>query len=322
MGLRIVMMGTGDFALPTLLQLYESPHDVAALVTQPDRTGRGHHDHINPLKQAALERGTPVLQPEVVNSPESLAQLQSIAADVFVVAAYGQLLTAKLLAIPRLGAINLHASLLPRFRGAAPIPYAILAGVEHTGVTIFQIEPKLDAGPILGIVDTPIGPKETAGELEARLSQLAVGLTLDVLAKLEGSSIAAIPQNKDLVSRAPRMRKSEGAIDWSRSAMDIERHVRAMQPWPSPFTYLHLPDGHRLRMLLLDVDVLEEATASSTPGTISAVDPEHGILVQTGQGLIRINQMQPSGKRAMTASAFLRGHALQVGQRFGPETTV
>ncbi len=320
MGLRLVMMGTGQFALPTFLRLYESPHEVVALVTQPDRTGRGHHQHANLLKQAALSHDTPVLQPESINAAESLDRLRSLDADLFVVAAYGQILTADLLAIPRLGAINLHASLLPRFRGAAPIPYAILAGVEETGVTIFQIEPKLDAGPTLGMGRTPIGAKETSGDLEQRLSTLAVDLTLSVVRDLEQGCITPQLQDQTQVSRAPSMRKSQGEIDWSRSAVEIERHVRAMQPWPTPFTHVRDAHGNPLRVLLLDVEPAEMDPGESAPGTILQADVHTGLMVQTGAGALRINEIQPAGKRPMSADAFLRGHSLTVGQRFETAT--
>jgi methionyl-tRNA formyltransferase len=192
--LRLIMMGTGTFALPTFQALIESAHEVVALVTQPDRVGRGHHHHPHPMKDAALEAGIPVLQPEKVNRPEVLEQLTSFGPDLFVVAAYGQILSPDLLEIPRLGAVNVHGSLLPKYRGAAPIQYAIWHGETETGLTLFQLEPKLDAGPILGMVKTPIGPKETAGELHDRLAAIAPPLTLEVLRGLETGEIQRRPQ--------------------------------------------------------------------------------------------------------------------------------
>jgi len=203
--LKLVMMGTGEFALPTFEALYRTPHRVTGLFTQPDRTGHGHHrSPHNPMKQLALEHGTPVFQPEKVNTPEALADLRACAADLLVVAAYGQILSRELLEIPRLGTINVHASLLPKYRGAAPVAYAILNGDSETGVSIIQVLPQLDAGPILAVAGTPIGPQETAGVLEDRLARLAVDLVPGVL-----DQFAAALSNRFLrLSRLSRGRRS------------------------------------------------------------------------------------------------------------------
>jgi len=321
MPLRLVMMGTGEFAVPVFGALCESPHEVVGLVTQPDRTGRGHHHHVNPMKETALAHAIPVFQPEKANRRESLERLQEFAADLFVVAAYGQILSSKLLAIPRLGAINVHASLLPKYRGAAPVNYAILCGETETGITIFQIEPKLDAGPMLARVATPIGGKETAGELEQRLARLAIEPTVEVVNGLESSSIEPLTQDDTQVTLAPRMAKSMGLIDWTKSSAQTECHIRAMQPWPKPFTFLHQPDNKPLRTLILDADVVavpaEEESAK--PGTVVGVCEEE-LLVRTGDGAIAVRQIQPAGKRAMSTPDFLHGHSLSVGDTFGPET--
>lgn len=321
MGLRLVMMGTGNFAVPTFQGLYESPHEVVGLVTQPDRTGRGHHHHVNPMKHLAEAHGTPVFQPERANSEDSLARLREFAADLFVVAAYGQILSADLLSIPRLGAINVHASLLPKYRGAAPVNYAILRGEVETGVTIFQIDPRLDAGPMLARIATPIGPKETAGELEQRLASLAVAPTLEVIDQLESGTTRPLPQERTQVTKAPRMPKQMGEIDWSQSSSRVEWHIRAMQPWPKPFTFLHQNERDPLRTLILDVDpaALPQNAESLSPGEVAAVD-EGELLVRTGDGAVAIRQIQPAGKRAMSVADFLHGHAVTVGDWFGPET--
>lgn len=321
MSLRLLMMGTGEFAAPTFAQLLDSPHPVVALVTQPDRTGQGHHQHQNALKALALERGVPVFQPENANAPESLARLREFAADLFVVAAYGQILSLELLSIPRLGAINLHASLLPKYRGAAPIQYAVWKGEQETGVTLFQIEPRLDAGPILGVVRTQIGPKETSGQLHDRLAQLAAPLTLEVLAGLETGSLPRSWQDPVQVTKAPRLKKEQGAINWRQTSQQIGWHVRAMQPWPMPFTYLHLPGQSLARVLILDVDPAEgvspDQLTAAAPGDILST-PGDRLLVRTGDGAVRINSLQPAGKRAMTAAEFLRGRNVH-GGRFGNE---
>lgn len=314
MALRLVMMGTGTFALPTFQQLAESSHDVVALVTQPDRVGRGHHQHVNPLKERALERGITVFQPAKANAPESLEQLRNLRADLFVVAAYGQLLSADLLGIPRLGAINLHGSLLPRYRGAAPVQYSIWKGESESGVTIFQIEPRLDAGPILGMVKTEIGPRETSGQLHDRLAELAAPLALRVIHELETGIAQPQSQDASQVTRSPRIRKEEGRIDWQRSAREIGWHVRAMQPWPLPDTFLHLPERPPIRLLILDVDAVESGSrlADSPVGTLEAHGGE--LLVRCGDGVLRINTIQPAGKRAMSAQDFLRGTPVSEGR--------
>lgn len=323
MGLRLVMMGTGSFAVPTFQGLYESSHEVVGLVTQPDRTGRGHHHHVNPMKELAQAQGTPVFQPQKANSEQALARLREITADLFVVAAYGQLLSADLLSIPPLGAINVHASLLPKYRGAAPVNYAILNGEVETGVTIFQIEPRLDAGPMLARIATPIGSKETAGELEQRLAQLAIAPTLEVIDRLESGTTHPLPQDRGQVTKAPRMSKQMGEIDWPQPSARIGCHIRAMQPWPKPFTFLHQSGKDPLRMLILDVDpvALLEDSESLSPGEVVSVN-EDELIVRTGDGAVAIRQIQPAGKRTMSTADFLHGHPVSVGDWFGPETTV
>lgn len=320
MPLRVVMMGTGTFALPAFEALLNSDHRVTGLVTQPDRRGRGHHNHVNEMKEVALRHEVPVFQPDHVNQPESLAELQSFAADLVVVAAYGQILSAELLAIPRLGAINLHGSLLPKYRGAAPVQYAVLNGERETGVTIFQIEPKLDTGPILGVIKTEILPKETSGQLHDRLAELAPTLTLQVLNAIEKGTVEFNTQHAESVTKAPKIRKEEGLVDWTKTSREIYCHVFGMQPWPMPFTFMHLPQLKSSRLILQDVDILNEAesvsVASLNPGQLHLTDQR--IWVRTGDGAIEIQQLQPAGKRSMSASDFLRGTAIG-GGTFGAE---
>jgi methionyl-tRNA formyltransferase len=314
--LNLVMMGTGDFAVPTFRALYGTPHRVVALYTQPDRSGAGRHHHVNPMKEVALAHGTPVCQPERVNTPEALADLREWGADLFVVAAYGQILSDELLRIPSRGAINVHASLLPKYRGAAPINYAILNGESETGVSIIEIQPQLDAGPILAVVKTPIGAAETAGELESRLAELAAPLLCRVLDEIEAGTVSRTPQDASAVSRAPKMKKEMGAIDWSRSAEEIDWHIRAMQPWPTPYTFLQLPGKPARRMVIRAVRPTELAP-SGAPGAIVAVEKDR-LLVQSGSRPVEILQIQPEGKRVVSAAEFLRGQHLAVGDRFGP----
>lgn len=315
MSLRLVMMGTGSFALPTFLALYESNHDVVGLFTQPDRTGRGHHHHVNPLKEAAQEHDTPIFQPQSVKDESALNDLRSLNADLCVVAAYGQILSEELLQTPRLGAINVHASILPKYRGAAPIQYAIWNGETETGITIFQIEPKLDAGLMLGVERTEIDPKETHGELEQRLQELAPGLTLRVIDQVESGLVEKTKQDPAQVTRAPRIRKQQGAIDWTKTAEEISWHVRAMQPWPNPFTFLHQDDHAPLRLIVLDVEVIGEFPhPDAEPGTLCAIEGER-LMVQSGAGAVEILRLRPEGKRDMTAAEFLHGHHLTESSR-------
>ena len=232
MPLRIVLLGTGEFAVAPFRALMESEHDVVAVYTQPDRIGRGHHRHVNPVKVLAEEYSIPCRQPERVNRSAELEKLRDFEANVFIVAAYGQILKPDFLAIPPLGAFNLHGSLLPRHRGAAPVQYSIWAGDREAGVTIFQIEPALDSGPMVGKIATEIGPKETSGQLMERLAELSRPLTLDVVNQLAAGTAVFEVQDDRLVTLAPKIPKEAGVIDWSQSARDVDCHVRAMQPWP------------------------------------------------------------------------------------------
>lgn len=314
MSLRLVMLGTGSFAVPTFRGLYESRHEVVGLVTQPDRTGRGHHRHVNPMKELAEQHGTAVFQPQKANLPESLDRLREFDADLFVTAAYGQILSAGFLSVPRLGAINVHASLLPKYRGAAPIQFAVINGETETGITIFQIEPRLDAGPILGIERTPIGDKETYGELQERLAELAVGLTRRVIDQIEDGTTEPIMQDSSLVTKAPRLNKTDGEIPWQKSARLVDCHIRGVQPWPKPSAVLQLEDGRQVRLLVLEVAAANQSVAGE-PGCVAIVDRKR-ILVATGEGSVEVVRVQPEGKRAMTAAEFLNGTPVTNRARF------
>ncbi|HXY35843.1 MAG TPA: methionyl-tRNA formyltransferase [Planctomycetaceae bacterium] len=329
MALRLVMMATGGFALPTFRALLDQAQSngnrVVGLFTQPDRVGRGHHRHVNPLKELALGHGIPVFQPEKANTPEAIASLAALIPDLCVVAAYGQILSPALLAVPRLGAINVHASILPKYRGAAPIQTAILCGETETGVTIFQIEPKLDAGPILAIARTPIGEQETAGELESRLAILGAELAVGVVEQLAEGTAEPIVQDSSRASRAPRLKKEDGRIDWNRSPRQIDCQVRAFQPWPLAYSTLVMREGktergnspRSLRLIVLEVAPAEQRSSggSAAPGTILAVDNKR-LVVQAAGGALEISRLQPEGKRAMTAAEFLAGYPVRRGDRF------
>lgn len=309
-------MGTGAFALPVFKALVESEHEVVGLVTQPDRVGRGHHQHVNPLKEFAIERGIPVLQPEKVRTEESLEELRSLNADLYVVAAYGQILTNKLLAIPRLGAINVHGSILPKYRGAAPIQYAIWKGEKESGVSIFQIVRELDAGPVFGIATTPIQSDETYGQLHDRLAEFSVGITLDVVNQLDQGIAISVPQDPSQVTFSPRIEKEEGLIDWSKSTEELGWHLRAMQPWPNPFTFLHLAGKPPQRVIITKLQPYHRDLPFEhlAPGDLLST-PERELLVRTGDGLAKILSLQPAGKRGMTAADFLLGTTISPGDK-------
>lgn len=319
MSIRILFLGAGPLALPTFRALCDSSeHQLVGLVTQPDRTGRGHHQHLNPLKELAMERGVPVLQPESIKTPESVAALLDLKADLFVVAAYGQMLSKAVLAVPRLGTINLHASLLPKYRGATPIHAAILNGDREAGVTIMEIVQKLDAGPMLGVVKTEILPKETTSQLEQRLAEIAVPLAKQVINQIALGLETRVPQDEAFMTHVRKLSKVDGLVPWQKSAIEVERHVRGMQSWPGPFSYFHQTGKPPLRLQILDVQPSEETQPPTTslPGTVVGLNASE-ITVQCGAGTVRLLTVQPEGKRAMPTSDFLRGRKVATGDTFG-----
>ena len=314
--LKLVMMGTGSFAVPTFRKLYDTPHQVVGLYTQPDRAGSGRHHHVNPMKELALARRTPVFQPPKINTPESLAELAALGADLFVVAAYGQILSQRLLKIPPRGSINVHASLLPKYRGAAPIHFAVLNGEPETGVCIIEVQLKLDAGPVLGCVRTPIGLRDTSGDLEPRLAEMGADLAARVLDEIAAGTETRVPQDDAGATYAPKMTKELGAIDWTRPAEAVDWHLRAMQPWPTPYTYLHEAGKPPRRFVIRQISP-SGTTSTAAPGEVVAAEIGQ-FLVQTGSGAVRIDLLQPEGKRVLTADEFLRGTPIPRGARFGP----
>ncbi|HMP58872.1 MAG TPA: methionyl-tRNA formyltransferase, partial [Gemmatales bacterium] len=251
--MRLLFMGTGTFAEPTLALLLATPrHSVVGLVTNPDRpAGRGKTLELQRgIKTLAQQHQLEIYQPESVNTPEAVQRLGAFQADLFVVAAYGQILKPEVLAVPPRGAINVHASLLPKYRGAAPIAWAIWHGETETGVTIIRLTPSLDAGDMLEVVKTPIGPRETTGALEARLAELGAQAALAVIDRLEQGEVAGRPQDPAAVTRAPKLTKDHGRLDWSRPADLVARQAYAMQPWPTAYADLPRPSGPPLRLLI------------------------------------------------------------------------
>jgi methionyl-tRNA formyltransferase len=309
--LRVVFFGTPGFAVPTLQKLLESRHPVVGVVTQPDRPrGRGQQVSDAPVKALAVDRGLPLLQPARLKDPAFAAALREWRADLGVVAAYGKIIPDDILAVPRLGMINVHASLLPKYRGAAPIPRAIIDGEAVTGVTIMRIETLLDAGAMLAKATRPIGPDDTSASVERDLARLGADLLLEVLEQIAGGTEREERQDFMLATFAPRLTKGEGALDWSLPAAYIHNRVRGLHPWPHAST--HLEGG---RIILLKTRV-EDGTTDAPPGTILDVSPD-AIHVATGHGgRIAIEQLQPEGRRPMSAREFAAGHRLKAGMRF------
>ena len=317
--LRLVMMGTGPFAAPTFRALYATRHLVAALVTKPVRSARAKDEPpASPLRAIAAEHGTPILDPVSINTPEAHEALRRLAPDLFVVADYGQILSSETLRIARLGGVNLHGSLLPKYRGAAPINWAIYRGETETGVTVIHMTPDLDAGPCLAQAKVAIGPDETASELEPRLAELGAPLVCQAIDALQAGAARAIPQDPALVSKARRLRKTDGGIDWSRSAQQIRNQVRAFQPWPGSYTYWHRPNASPLRLIIGRAAVCPSLVAAE-PGTVLEASGDRLIIV-SGHDALNLEVIQPSGKRPMSTAEFLRGYHVEPGQRFGPET--
>ena len=317
---RIVMLGTGDFALPTFLRLVETGHRVVALVTQPDRP-QGRKQELIPsrIKVAAQALGVPVCQPEDVNAHAAVEAVRSLAPDLLVTAAYGQILSAELLSVATLGGINLHGSVLPAYRGAAPVARAIEHGETETGVTVILMNPRVDAGGMIKIASTPIDPDETAGELEDRLAALGAPLVVETVALLAAGTAEALPQQKSKVTKAPKLRKEHGLIDWGRPARAVHNRVRAMRPWPTAFTYLDgakTPAVEPLRVIVHRTEVLDAPEGPPRePGEV--VEAKDGRLVVAARsGAVRLVTVQVAGKKPMAAAEFLRGHPVFPGDRF------
>jgi methionyl-tRNA formyltransferase len=311
--LRVVFFGTPAFAVPTLDALLASHHPVVGVVTQPDRRrGRGQKTTDAPVKSRALAAGIPILQPDKLKAPESLSALVALGADLGVVAAYGRILPDAILAAPRLGMINVHASLLPGYRGAAPVHRAVMAGEQETGVTIMRVVQALDAGPMLAAARRPIGADDTSVEVERDLARIGAALLVDIVDRLAAGTAHETAQDEALATYAHRLTKEDGLMDWSRPARDLHNQVRGLHPWPHAQTFLN---GQRLIVLASRVSS-EPGTAP--PGTILAARGDV-LAVAAGSGVLDIVELQAEGRRPMDTREFLAGHRLTPGDRFtGP----
>jgi methionyl-tRNA formyltransferase len=317
--MRVVMLGTGPFAVPTLRALAAGRHEVALVITRPptDRKATA-----SPMQQAGESLGLDVWAPPTVNIAESQARIASLQPDLLVVCDYGEILKPETLATSRLGGINLHGSLLPKYRGAAPVQWAVLNGDAETGNSVIQMTPGLDAGPLLSQQRTPIDPDEDSEQLETRLAAMGAEAVLGVVDELESGTSKPIAQDKTMASKAPRLKKEQGAVDWSRSATEIKNQIRGLRPWPRGNTNWRRSGGESVEPMRLNIDrvAVRSATvptgmASLSPGTI--VDYAGKLLIATGNGTIEILELQPAGKRSMAAVEFLRGYRPSVGDRFG-----
>jgi len=308
---RIIFMGTPEFAVPSLRALLNSPDQVVAVVTQPDRPrGRGQKMTPPPVKTLALEAGIPVLQPASVRTKDFLKELKGFAPDLIAVTAFGRILPGPLLHLPPLGTINVHGSRLPRYRGAAPIQWAILNGDDSTGVTIMQMDEGLDTGDILLTRELSISPDDTAASLAARMAGLGGEALCEALALLHQGQLTATPQNEDQATAAPPLTKEQGLIDWNLPAEVIGCQVRGLDPWPTAYTYL---DGRRLRLFKPGVVAGEGA---EPPGTILSGDRQ-GLLIATGRDRLLIREVQLEGAKRLSIDTFLRGHKLPPGTVLG-----
>ena len=322
--MRIVFMGTPDFSVPALKALVEAGHQVIAVVTQPDKPkGRGKEVQMTPVKIQAMEYGIPVYQPAKVREASFVEVLKGLEADVYVVIAFGQILPKAVLELPKYGCINIHASLLPKYRGAAPIQWCVIDGERETGITTMMMDVGLDTGDMLEKAVIPIEEKETGGSLHDKLSMAGGDLILSTLKKLEEGTLVRTPQTDEGTCYAKMLTKSLGDIDWNQGAVSIERLIRGLNPWPSAYT---MWNGKTIKIWSADVItgretavLLSESGVPSetgiTPGTVVCSD-KHGLVVCTGDGLLSIRELQMEGKKRMDTPAFLRGYPIPEGDVF------
>ncbi len=307
--MRIVFMGTPDFAVGALQALVEAGHQVVAVVTQPDKPkGRGKEMQVTPVKACAMKHNIPVFQPAKVKTPEAVEILRGYEAELFVVAAFGQILSKEILDMPKFGCINIHASLLPKYRGAAPIQWAIIQGEKETGVTLMQMDEGLDTGAMLAKCVVPIEATDTGESLFDKLALAGAKLLIDTLPAVEAGTLNPQPQKDEESCYARMIKKEMGRLDWKKSAAELERLVRGLNSWPSAFTYLN---GKTLKIWEAAV---EEGNSTKKPGEVAEVTKE-AIKVQTGEGLLVLKNVQLEGKKRMDVKAFLLGYPLEAGTK-------
>jgi methionyl-tRNA formyltransferase len=308
--LRIIFMGTPEFAVPSLQALIDQGEKVVAVVTQPDRPkGRGRKLSKSPVKLLAESAGIPVLQPTKVRTPDFIEALKSFNPDLLLVAAYGRILPAGVLAVPTLGCINVHGSILPKYRGAAPIQWAILKGEKETGVTIMQMDEGMDTGDILLSGTLAIEDDDTAATLAAKLAKLGGSLLLEALERLRNNNLPPLKQDEIKATIAPPLKKEFGRIEWQQTARFIGYKIRGLDPWPTAYTFLA---GERIRLFKPEIIA---KLCTDPPGTIIAVD-KNGLIVATGKNYLKIGEIQKDGGKRMSIAAFLSGHPIKAGSQF------
>lgn len=309
-------MGTPDFAVPVLQSLINSRHEVVAVVTQPDRPkGRGKNMQFSPVKECALAHNIPVMQPVNVSVPEVIDELRAYEPELIVVVAFGQFVTKKIREMPKYGCINVHASLLPKYRGAGPIQWAVINGEKESGVTTMYMCREIDKGDMLLKDTVTLDPKETGDSLHDKLSMMGGPLLLKTIDQLEDGSAVRIPQCEEESTYAPKLEKTMGNIDWTMDADRIERLVRGLNSWPGTFTKIH---GKTVKIWDCDVvcqEALTESQAAATPGTV-IVSEKDQLIVKAGNGALSLRMLQPEGKKNMTVDAYLRGYPIAQGELF------
>lgn len=322
--MKIVFMGTPDFAVGALEAIIEAGHQVAAVVTQPDKPkGRGKEVQMTPVKLCAQKHGIPVFQPVKIREPEAVEKLRACQADIFVVAAFGQLLPEEILRMPKYGCVNIHASLLPKYRGAGPIQWAIINGEKITGVTVMQMEKGLDTGDMLLKTEVEIAPRETADSLHDKLAAAGAGLIVEALVKIEAGDVTPVKQNDEESCYAKMLTKAMGKIDWQMEAQKLDCLIRGLISWPGASTSFR---GKTLKIWQEEALSEREQAAlkpdqdgsvrNAPPGTVVRVDKD-AFYVQTGKGILRILEVQPEGKKRMAVKDFLLGYPVKAGERLG-----
>ncbi len=315
--MNVIFMGTPDFAVPSLESLVKSKHTISAIITQTDKPiGRKSKPYAPPIKKVALDLGFQIIQPENVNDKIIIEKLNEINHDIIVTVAFGQKISSKILNLPKYKCINIHASLLPKYRGAAPINWAIINGEEETGITSIVMREKMDTGEVIMQKPIEIGPDETAGELGNRLSRFGAELLIESIEQIETGVVKYTHQDERFASYAPKLKKKDGLIDWNQNTKEIHDFVRGMNPWPAAYTTL-IKDNTRERVIILktEKDTPPDAGSMKAPGTVMDIS-ERGIKVSTGNGCIWIREVKPEDKRGMSATAFSRGHDIKVDYLF------
>ena len=312
--MKIIFMGTPDFSVGTLEALVEAGHEVCLVVTQPDKPkGRGKEMQYTPVKEAALKHGIEVYQPRRIREAECVEKLRQYNADIMVVIAFGQIIPKEILEMVPYGCVNVHASLLPKYRGAAPIQWSIIDGEAVTGVTTMQMDEGLDTGDMLLMTEVPITAEETGESLHDKLAEVGAALCVETLAKLQEGSIVPQKQGESTTEYAKMLNKKSGEIDWTKTAVEIERLIRGLNPWPSAYTQW---EGKTMKIWEAEVEDVVETIDTHEPGTITEVT-KHGFEVQTGEGRLAIKSLQIPGKKRMEADAFLRGYHIEEGEKLG-----